>query len=257
MQPNNRQSFIDYCLRKLGEPVVRTNLAPEQIDDRIDEALHKFHERHYNGTEEQWFLVPIENLDVTNGYITLPDDVVSVANTFRVSGGGTTLFSPEYQFFQSEVYGYNNSMKNGDMAYLYMMRSHFSLVKQFLVPDFTFTFNGKTKRLKLAGGLENAQWQDGGIIVHAYKSLALENPNADPDIEVFANLWSEKWLQDYATEHLRMQWGQNLSKFGGVQLVGGVTIDGNTMKQEAQTNIDKLELQLQDEYEGPVMGCWG
>lgn len=255
MQPKTRAEFVEYCMRKLGHPVLRVNISPEQIDDRVDEAINRFQECHYNATEEQYYLIQITEQNVTDGYIDLPSDVLVVANIWRPSGTGSTLFSPEYQTYMSEINTYNQNLRqNVGIDHLFMTRSHFSLIKHFLVPELTFSYNAKTKRLRIAGGLANLRTQDGALILHAYKTLAMENPDNITDLEVFENLWTDKWLQNYATELMRLQWGQNLSKFQNVQLVGGVTLNGDQIKEEARANIEKLDEQLQLEYTAPIIG---
>ena len=66
-KPSSRQELIDYCLRKLGAPVLEINLADEQIDDAVDDALQYFYERHYDGVERMYLKYKITQEDVDRG----------------------------------------------------------------------------------------------------------------------------------------------------------------------------------------------
>lgn len=115
----------------------------------------------------------------------------------------------------------------------------------------SYNFNPVTRKL-IVKGLAQVTQQAGGILVKCHRKVLGENVSGDTDVEVFENVWNEQWLKDYATALIKKQWGQNLMKYNGVQLVGGVTLNGEALNAEAQADIDKLEEQLQSEYELPV-----
>src|ERR1035437_9957343 len=114
--PTDRDSFIQYCLRKLGEPVIKINVAQEQIDDRVDEALARYHERHYNGSEECFILYRITERDVKRGHIVLGRDIVSITNVFLPSPNAG-LFSVEYQLQLENLMSTSLVSNYGDLNY--------------------------------------------------------------------------------------------------------------------------------------------
>ena len=67
--------------------------------------------------------------------------------------------------------------------------------------------------------------------------------------DTYTSVYNDRWLKRYSTALMKRQWGQNLSKFEGLQLPGGITYSGATLLQEANTEIETLETQMQMNYE--------
>ncbi len=122
-RPSTREQFTDYCLRRLGFPVIEINVAEEQVDDRIDDALSKYWDYHFDGVEEDYLIVPITSNDVSNGYITLEEKVFSVisilpiGNDSSVGIGAGDLFNAQYQFYMNDFYGSNNIVSSNSVKY--------------------------------------------------------------------------------------------------------------------------------------------
>jgi hypothetical protein len=127
-----------------------------------------------------------------------------------------------------------------------------SLLRQFFIPERQFSFNPITNKLIIAGGVKNVDDQAGGVIIKAFKKIYGETPVDDNTNNVVKNIWQDRWLRKYATALIKKQWGQNLSKFQQVQLMGGVTMDGIALKAEAEAEIVALEEELKSTYEFPV-----
>lgn len=274
-KPSNREEFSEYCLRKLGQPLVQINVAVEQVEDRIDEALYKFYERNYQATETVYIIHDISapesildsngdyvldsngertyttNTDTEQGFIQLPNDIVQVENVFRpmyFAGVHTS----ELQFFMNELYSIMNPASvGGGLSYFYMSQSHLKLLNRFFSPEKQFDFNPITGKVVVAGGLKDSDRRHGGLIIRGQRKIFGELEGDEPEGTVIHNIWSNKWLQDYTTALIDKQWGFNLGKYQSVALLGGVTMNGDAIMARAEAQIEKLEEQLLLEYEFP------
>lgn len=257
MIPTTRTEFKEYCLRKLGEPVIKVNISIEQMDDRIDEALSYFNERHYDGSEVIYLIHEITDDEQEAGFLSLPNDVLGVTDIFRLNMSNSGLFSTEFQYQLQDMYtgGAMSMYRMGDVSYWYMMNAHLSLINKYFSPSRSFQYNEYTNRLTILGGLNNSTRIDGGYIgIKAYKKVLGEasvSPTAG-NTERIANIYQNRWLQQYCSALFMKQWGQNLSKFQNVQLIGGVTMNGTQLAENAQLELDKLEIELDSRYR-PVM----
>ena len=92
-KPSTRQGLIDYCLRKLGAPVLEVNVDDEQIDDLVDDAIQYFNERHYDGVEKMYLKYKITSDDVARGRAQGTDGVGIVTTTGTSTGIAATTFN--------------------------------------------------------------------------------------------------------------------------------------------------------------------
>jgi hypothetical protein len=252
--PSDKNSFKEYCLRKLGAPVIQINVADEQLDDRIDEALYKFYERHYNGVEEVYIVYVIGQNDIDQGYIQLGPDIVAVTDTFRPKTSGQ-IFSVEYQYQLSELYSFSSIYRFGDLTYYYMVKAHFDLINKFFSPDKQFQYNPHTRKFIILGGLQNSSNVDTAVVIKAYRKIMGEASDTltSNQTEVVGNIWRDVWVQNYATALIKMQWATNMKKYKNIQILGGINMNGDEMYMEAKEEVDKLEKQLDSEYQLPPM----
>jgi len=234
-----REEFKQYCLRTLGAPIIRINVHDDQIEDRIDDALYYYIEHHFDGTEKVYLKHTITTEDIQRRYIELPDYVLSVNGV--VDGGAIfnnkdALFNPVYKFFLNEVWDLSStSLIDYDMA----MRN-VNLFRQVLDKGMAVRFNRHKHRLEL-----DIDWTE----VWAGKPIMIEcNRALDP--EEFWDIYRDRWLREYATALIKLQWGQNMSKFENVQLPGGITMNGKEMKEEAKAEVEALRQEMRDSYEG-------
>jgi len=248
MIPTNRTEFSEHCLRRLGKPLIQINVSNSQVDDRIDDALYKFYERNFQAVEEFFLLVDVLESDYELGAIILDDDVIGVTDVFRPATNSGT-YSAEYLFQLSELQQLLGPA--GGISQYYMYKSHMSLLNRFLNPENQYQFNTITKKLTIAGGLKNVDRKFGGLVVRGFKSLQGSPQDDDDSNTSIHNIWKNRWLQQYASSLIEKQWGQNLSKYQEVALVGGVRMNGDTIIQRADQDIEKLERQLVEEYELP------
>lgn len=252
MNPEDRKSFIEFCLRKLGKGAVNVNITVDQIDDAVDVALNLFWEQHMEGSEEVWLIHTITADDVNQKYIQLADDFVAVSNVMRpnIQAG---IYSIEYQFFLNELYTMSGLYRYGDISYYIMNKMHLDLMNRYFLPDKSWTYNKTTNKLIVAGGLKNTYYLDGSLIITAHRKVLGEaGDTEDPSNTSYYNIWKNRWLQNYTIALLKKQWATNLTKFQGVQLPGGITMNYNDLKAEAESELEKLDLQLKTEYSWPI-----
>lgn len=252
MIPTTRQSFIEYILRRLGKGAVQVNLTPDQIDDRVDQALYLFYEQHSEATEELYIIHIVTLDEVDQKYIQLPDDIVGVSNVIRPNIQAD-IWSIEYQYFLNELYAMAGLYRYGDVSYYIMNKMHVDLLNRYFLPDRSWTYNKMSHKLVIAGGLKDVYNLEGALVFVAKRKILGElGDTDDPSNTSTYNIWQNRWLQNYTEALLKLQWATNLTKFQGIALPGNVVLKYEDMKTEAQASIDKLELQLKSEYQEPA-----
>jgi len=270
-QPSSRQQLIDYCLRKLGAPVLEINIDDDQIDDAVDDALQYFQERHFDGVERMYLKHKITQEDIDRGkatstppvgpgivtstatsttgilsnwyessnYIQVPDSVIGIENVFKfdtssISGG---MFSIKYQLFLNDLYYFNSV----ELLQYSMVKSYLSDIDFLLTTDKQLRFNKRQNRLYLDIDW-GAQSVGNYFILDCYRIL---DPNQ------FTKVYNDSFLKKYLTSLLKKQWGQNLIKFRGVKLPGGIELNGREIYEDAERELDKLKQIMALEHELP------
>lgn len=229
-QPQSKEEFKEYILRKIGAPVIQVNVSEEQIEDRVDEAMSFWRDYHYNGSQLVYLKHQITEEDKENGYIVLPERLLGISSIFNVGASlsmGSGMFNAQYQFVLnnlSDITGYS-------ITNYFMTMSHVSFLQEWLAGKSILRYNKHVNKLHIDGKL-NLMAVGDYIIVEAYDII-------DPD--EYSNLWTDRWLQNYASVLVREQWGLNLTKFTGMQLVGGVQFNGEQILQEARAEREKME----------------
>jgi len=242
--PATRQGLIDYCLRVLGDPVLEVNVDQDQIEDRIDEALQFWQAFHSEATYRTYVSQLIGDSDVTNEYIDVGSDVLYISRLFKVASGSTSIgmFSLKYQFLLNDVANMGSFM--GDLAYYVQLKQYMEILDQTLNGSPQVVFSRKMNRLYIAGDFADQDIQTGDYIVYeAYKTV---------DSATHSAVWNDLWLKRYATALIKRQWGANLIKFEGMQLPGGVVLNGRQMFDDANQEIQTLEENLRTVWEEPV-----
>ena len=240
--PDSRQTLKDYALRRLGAPVIEINVDDAQVEDALDDALQFFSEYHFDGVEEQYISHEITQTDIDNRYIStdpIEENIVSVTNILNMNTSGSNMFDPEYQMALNDFFGYYTP---GSMTNYVITKQHIAMVQHILQPDKNFRFSKVTNRLY--GDFDWSKDVKVGdfIVIQCYVAL-------DPD--VYTEIYEDRLLKTYFTALVKRIWGNNLSKFTGMQLPGGVQFDGQRILSEAQEEVLKLEDEVQDRYELP------
>lgn len=234
MAVTTRQGLIDYCLRQLGAPVVEINVDDQQVEDRIDEAIEYYRQYHYDGIEKVYLKHQITEQDITNTYIPVPDAIYGISRVFPVASGTSTsksIFDLQYQLRLNDLY----DLTSTSVMYYTQVMGHLALLDLTLNGHPIYRFNRLTNKLHIEASWVDEMQVGNYILVECYRAL-------DPaDVPKFYN---EMWLKHYATALIKKQWATNMKKFSGLQLPGGVTIDGQALYEEASGEIDKLEEDL-------------
>jgi hypothetical protein len=302
--PITRTEFKDYCLRRLGFPVIQINVDDDQVDDRIDDALQFFHDYHFDGVEKIYMKHRITQDDIDRKFIYCPDPVIFVTKIFPFddSNSSINMFDLRYQLRLHDLYDFTsvsyvsyeitmqhittlNMLFSGypqhrfnrhqNKIFLDIDWSRDATLGEYVViecyrklePDTvtltgTFTSTNTSNLITGTGTTIDQQIIEGDIITVGGQDAQVNRIISPTQAFLTANLatsvtdatatktgvsdvWNDRFLKQYATALIKYQWGSNLSKFAGVQMPGGVTLDGPRIMTEAQVEIDKIETEMQ------------
>jgi hypothetical protein len=243
--PTSRASFKEYCLRSLGKPVIEINVDDDQVDDRIDEALKYYWDYHFDGSEKLYFKYQVTDQTKIDRYVPMPENVIGVVNLFPIGQALNTnnLFNIRYQIALNDLY----TLTSVSMVPYYMALQHVQFLEQMLVGQQPIRYNRHMNRLYV-----DMDWNiiSAGdyIVAEAYQIV-------DPD--VYTDAWADRWLLRYATCLIKLQWGNNLKKFQGMQLPGGIQFNGQKIYEEALQERMDLEREMITSYSLPVTDMIG
>jgi len=209
--PTNRQELIDYCLRRLGAPVIEINLDPGQIEDRVDDAFLYFQDYHFDGVERVYLAHQMTAQDITNEYIPIPAPIISVTRVLPTANSNASnigLFDVQYQMRLNDLYTFTST----SIIHYDIMQKHLALLEFEFNADPGILFVRHQMQLRILLDWSSVSVGD-YYIIECYRIL-------DPD--VYPDVYRDRWLMAYTTELLRRQWGENLIKYQGVALLGGV-----------------------------------
>lgn len=240
-RPASRQELIEYCLRRLGHPVLEINIDPVQIEDRVEEALEFYREHNFNSNEMIYLAEQVTANVIAQGYFTVSDAVIGINRVFPLTSRtrGIDMFDVRYQLLLNDLY----SLQSIDMLYYTQVQTHLQLINDILVGEKPIRFNRHMNRVYVDTLNTNNVGVNEFMIFECYRIL-------DPD--EFTDVYNDYFLKKYLTALLKMQWGTNLKKFEGMQLPGGVTMNGQKIYDEAVAELDKLSEEARSTYELPI-----
>lgn len=298
--PTTRAQFKDYCLRRLGWPVIQINVDDDQIEDRIDDALAFFNDYHFDGVEKIYMKHKITAADISRRWIYAPDAVTFVTGVlpFDDSNSSINMFDLRYQLRLHDLYDFTSVSYVSyeiTMQHIRTLQLLFSGTPQFrfnrhqnklfldidwdrdlqegkyvivecyrkLVPDtvtLTGTVTGNTSSNTLVGYNTTFDQQvlENDFIIIGSESKQIRNINSATEITLVgpltsnvdnvtvtmagvSDVWNDRFLKKYATALIKRQWGSNMKKFGGIQMPGGVTLNGKEIYDEAAEEIKEIE----------------
>lgn len=245
--PSSRTELKNYCLRKLGFPVIDINVDEDQLEDRIDDALQKFRDYHYDGTTRSWLAHKLTASDISNKYIQLPDSIIGVSKVFPYTGStqsstssaGFNIFDINYQLRLNDFYNLTSS----SYTYYVIAREHLSMLDMIITGEYPYTYNKKTNRLNLQIQMNNRFVAGNFMVFECFRIV-------DPDS--YGKVFDDPWIKEYTAQLFKRQWGENLKKYDNYVLPGGLTINGQKIWDEAMIEIEKLEEKLRDTFEEPT-----
>ena len=305
-QPTTRTQFKDYCLRRLGHPVIQINVDDDQVEDRIDDALGFWADYHFDGTEKIFMKHQFTQEDIDRRWIYCPDAVIFVTGVlpFDDSNSSVNMFDLRYQLRLHDLYDFTSVSYVSyeiTMQHIRTLNLLFSGTPQFrfnrhqnklmldidwsrdaqlgkyvivecyrkLEPEsitLTGTLTGNTSSNTMTGTstvFDQQLIENDFITLGDGQEVQVRKINSPTEIVIAAtapsanvtnttmvkqgvsDVWNDRFLKQYATAKIKYQWGSNLSKFAGIQMPGGVTLDGPRIMQEAQAEIDKIEEEMQ------------
>lgn len=243
-QPTSRDTLIEFCLRRLGAPVLEINVDPDQIDDKVDDALQTYRRFHSEGTYRTYISTQLTETDVANEYITLPDDVMYVTRVFPLSatgGSSRNMFDIKYQIMLNDITAMHSYI--GDLAYYEQVMQYLSIIDMQLTGTIQADYTRTQNRLRIHGEFSNNNLDVGDyVVVEAFRAT---------DPAEAQKIWSDQFIKDYVTALIKQQWGMNMMKFEGMQLPGGVQMNGRQYYEDAVEEIQLLRQRMRDEYEMP------
>lgn len=237
------EDFKRYALRQLGEPISEVNVTDEQLQDQYDYALKKFNSYHYDGTERTYYRHQVTAADITNRYIPIDPMITGVVKVFNFSDttySQSSPFSIEYQLRLNDLWDLGSS----SLVYYTQARQYINMLDLILNGYPMFRFNRVLDRLYIDTSWGKKIREGDFIMAECYRAI---NP------EEFVKAFNDTWFKDYFTARVKMQWGSNLKKYDGVQLIGGVTVNGQEIYEEARQELDELEQELENKYQEPPM----
>ena len=277
-QPSTRSELIDYCKRKLGAPVLEINVADEQVEDLIDDALQFFQERHFDGVYQTYMKYKITQEDIDRGkakttgvgistttvdstivgvsttftyeensnYLEVPPEVLGVTKIFHFDGSNTitnNMFSVKYQLFLNDIYYWGST----ELLSYAMVKTYLEDINFLLTTEKQIRFNKRQDRLYL-----DIDW--GSVSVGDYLIIdcfTLLDPSSYPRV------WNDSFLKPYTVALIKRQWGQNMSKFQGVKLPGGIELNGREMYEDAEKELTRIREIMSNTYELPPLDMIG
>lgn len=239
-QPTTRDEFKEWCLRKLGKPVIEINVDDDQVEDRIDESLSYYWDYHFDGTERTFLKHIVTSDDKTNGYISVAENIIGVINLFDIGDALSVnnLFNVRYQFALNDMY----DMSSYRLQEYMMAMQNIQFIEEMLVGSQPIRYNRHVNRLYIDMDWDRVNVGD-YIVAECYSIV---------DPTVYVDVYKDRWLQNYATSKIKYQWGSNLTKFIGMQLPGGVQFNGEQILNDAAAEIQKLEEDMINSYSLPV-----
>ena len=259
--PSTRETLKQYCLRNLGKPVIDINVDDDQVEDRLDEALQYFAQYHTDGVERMYLKYLVTADDITrmttdasesvtensvtttykraDNFLVVPSSVISVINVFPLSDrANLNMFDVRYQLRLNDLYDFSST----SIVHYQMTMQHLDFLDHILVGEKPMRFNQLSNRLYLD--------MDWGTDITAGEYLIFEvYRKVDPD--TYSDLYDDLYLKRYTTALIKRQWGQNLSKFSGTAMLGGVTLNGPELFSAAIDDQQRLEEEIRLNYEEP------
>ena len=275
-KPTTRVELVDYCKRKLGAPVLEINVDDDQIDDLVDDTIQYFYERHFDGVERMYLKYKITQADIDRGkatggagittttvdttvgvttqfsytensnYLPIPPEVIGVTKIFHFDGSNTitnNMFSVKYQLFLNDIYYWGAT----ELLSYAMVKTYLEDINFLLTTEKQIRFNKRQDRLYLDLDFGSLSVDD-YLVIDCFTLL---------DPSTYPRVWNDSFLKPYTTALIKRQWGQNMSKFQGVKLPGGIELNGIEMYEQAEKELERIREMMSNTYEIPPLDMIG
>ena len=279
-RPSTRTQFIDYCKRQLGAPVLEINVADEQIEDIVDDAIQYFQERHFDGVAQTYMKYKVTQDDIDRGkgpgsdgvvgltttsatadiagtsvqfdytensnYLAIPPEIIGCTKVFHFDGSNTitnNMFSVKYQLFLNDIYYWGAT----ELLTYAMTKTYLEDINFLLTTEKQIRFNQRQDRLYL--DIDWSSMTKGDyLIIDCFRAM---NPND------YTRVWNDSFLKPYTVALIKRQWGQNLIKFAGVKLPGGTELNGIQIYDDAEKELTRIREIMSNTYELPPLDMIG
>ena len=279
-RPSTRTEFIDYCKRQLGAPVLEINVADEQIEDIVDDAIQYFQERHFDGVAQTYLKYKVTQSDIDRGkgpgssgvvglttssatadiagtevqfdytensnYLAIPPEVIGCTKVFHFDGSNTitnNMFSVKYQLFLNDIYYWGAT----ELLTYAMTKTYLEDINFLLTTEKQIRFNQRQDRLYLDIDWSSITAGD-YLIIDCWRAM---NPND------YTRVWNDSFLKPYTVALIKKQWGTNLIKFAGVKLPGGTELNGRQIYDDAEKELTRIREIMSNTYELPPLDMIG
>lgn len=240
--PSSREELKEYCLRKCGKPVIDINIDDSQVEDALDDALHFWREYHYSGTERTYLKMLTTQQDIDNKYYVVPEEVNSIMKVFQggyyAQSSSGSLFNVEYQLRLNDLWDLSSAQLSG----YYIARQYLAQLDDILNVEPRFRFNQYHGKVQI-------DWEWGNDIGLDQYAIIEVNQYINP--EEFEGVYGNWVFRNLAAAYTKKRWGDNLSKFDGLQLPGGVTLNGPNIISEAKEEIERIEQDFIIRFQAP------
>ena len=247
----NRNDFTDYCKRRLGFPVIDINVDDDQVSDRIDDALQYWQDYHFDGLQKVYYIKALLQSDINQRYLDLssstdaqgnPMEIVGVTRIFPISDSQSNInmFDLRYQLRLNELYDFTSA------SYINytLTQQHLRSLEIMFTGEVPIRFQRHMQRLFIDWNWGESEAPVGQVVIA--EAYAVINP------DVYTRVWNDRWLKEYATALIKRTWGANMKKMSGLQLPGGVTLNGQETFDEASAEIERLETEMEKNYGAPL-----
>ena len=255
-KPASREDLKTYCLRRLGWPVIEINVDDLQVEDRVDDALQFFQEYHFDAVEKVYEKHKITQNDIDNQYLSVPspgwsntaspdtsDSYIGITKILKPTTSGIGMWDIRYQMRLSDLTTFGTYFGGYQLQTYEMRMKNIALVEELMSGMVPIRFSKHANRLYVDWDWESDAFIDEFLLIEAFRII---DPNTMTDV------YNDLFLKQYTTALLKEQWGMNLSKYDGVQLPGGVTLNGRAILEDARAELDKIREEMSSKYELPV-----
>ena len=279
-RPSTRTEFIDYCKRQLGAPVLEINVADEQIEDIVDDAIQYFQERHFDGVAQTYMKYKVTQADIDRGkgpgssgvvglttssatadiagtdvqfdytensnYLAIPPSIIGITKIFHFDGSNTitnNMFSVKYQLFLNDIYYWGAT----ELLTYAMTKTYLEDINFLLTTEKQIRFNQRQDRLYIDIDWDSMTEGD-YLILDCFRAM---DPND------YTRVWNASFLKPYTVALIKKQWGTNLLKFTGVKLPGGTELNGRQIYDDAEKDLTRIREIMSNTYELPPLDMIG
>ena len=253
---DTRGEFKNYCMRRLGYPVIQINVSNDQIEDRIDDAFDFFNEFHMDSTARFFHKHCITPEDISNQYLTIPNEITHIRRILPLNGnselgggaGSGSTWDPMYQEALSNSISFSHV--GSSMQFFYQSRELNKTIQMIINgAQEEIDFNRYDHKLKIRVDWSKDIFEGQWIIIDAERLLL--DPD-DEDYNTVSDVYNDQWLKAYATALIKKQWADNMSKFSGITMPGGVTYNSEQLLSEAKEEIAKLQEEGRNIFQEPL-----